>query len=68
MAYTLEFEKPIEFGATPFHPNQFVLLNQFMYRGDRQDVFFDVKELATDYFEKSLYILDGNRIWQLKLK
>lgn len=64
----LEFEKPIEFGATPFHPNQFVLLNQFMYRGDRQDVFFDVKELATDYFEKSLYILDGNRIWQLKLK
>jgi hypothetical protein len=64
----LEFEKPIEFGATPFHPNQFVLLNQFIFKGDRQDVFSDVKELATDYFEKFLYILDGNRIWQLKLK
>jgi len=58
-------EKPND--ATGLHPNQYVMLKQFVYRGDREDVFTDVKALVVDWAEEYLYVLDGLRVWRIKL-
>lgn len=62
------FEKPSEGVGDLLHPNQMVMENQYVYKGDRSDVFKDVKELAADYNDKNLYVLDGNKIWKVKIK
>jgi hypothetical protein len=49
-------------------PNDMSIDKQFIYRGSRTDVFNDVKDVAMDYSENSAYILDGNKIWKMKIK
>lgn len=61
-------EKPIESGQNSRHPNQMVLLSQYIYRGGRTDVFKNVKELASDYNDEYVYVLDGNTILKVRCK
>lgn len=56
-------EKPDN--AKGLHPNKYVFVKQYTYRGDRQDVFTDVKGLAIDKGEQNLYVLDGSKIWRI---
>lgn len=64
----LKFEKPVEGGINANHPNQLLLTSQYIYNGKRDDVFKNVKEIAADYNEGYLYILDSNKILKLKIK
>lgn len=63
----LRFEKPIESGADEKHPNQISLLGQYLYRGEKDTVFGDVRNFVVDTEENSIYILDGSVIWKLGL-
>jgi len=49
------------------HPGQYVMVKQLVYRGDRTDVFTDVKGLVVDWNEEYLYVLDGLRVWRIRL-
>lgn len=64
----IKFEKPVEGGERSLHPNQLLMTSQYLYNGTRDDIFKNVKELASDYNENFLFILDGNRILKLKVK
>ncbi len=64
----LKFEKPVEGGINALHPNQLLLTSQYLYKGKREDTFKNVKEIAADYNEGYLYILDANKILKLKIK
>lgn len=64
----IAFEKPIESGEDARHPNEMVLVAQYVYRGDRNDVFVNVKDIVTDYKEENMYILDGDIVWKMSLK
>jgi hypothetical protein len=63
----LQLQKPIESGADIKHPNQLSLLNQYIYRGESDSVWNDVKNLVADDGEENMYILDGSVIWKLVL-
>lgn len=58
-------EKPND--ETDLHTDSLVFLKQYVYRGTRDDVFNDVKEIVTDWDENYMYVLDGLRIWKIKL-
>ena len=66
LSRTLKFEKPVEGGINALHPNQLLLTSQYLYKGKREDTFKNVKEIAADYNEGYLYILDSNKILKLK--
>lgn len=59
----LKFEKPMESGEKR-HPNELLLLNQYVYE---EDVWNDVKDIVVDYDEKYLYMLDDTTIWKVRL-
>lgn len=64
----LVFEKPIEIPGQLKHPKEFSLEAQYYYKGSRPEVFSDVKELVSDYNDNYVYILDGNKVWRIKVK
>ena len=63
----LQLQKPIESGVDIRHPNQVSLLNQYVYRGQNNSVWDDVKNFVVDANEDNMYILDGSEIWKLVL-
>jgi hypothetical protein len=63
----LQLQKPIEAGSDMRHPNQVSLLNQFIYRGEKDSVWNDVKNFVVQDNEESMYILDGSTIWKMVL-
>jgi hypothetical protein len=63
----LKMEKPKDSYNDKLHPNELVLLNQYIYRGDNKDMWNDVKDIAIDRAEKYMYILDGNNVWRIGL-
>lgn len=63
----MRFEKPMEGGGQIRHPNQVVLRNQYIYRGDRENVWENVKDLVVTSDQKTLYMLDSNTIWGISL-
>jgi hypothetical protein len=63
----LRMEKPRDSYNDKLHPNELVLLNQYIYRGEKDNMWSDVKEVVVDKAEKNMYILDGNQVWQVSL-
>jgi hypothetical protein len=63
----LQLQKPIEAGSDMRHPNQVSLLNQFIYRGEKDSVWNDVKNFVVQDNEENMYILDGSTIWKMVL-
>jgi len=63
----LRLEKPKDSYNDKLHPNELVLLNQYIYRGDNGDMWSNVKEIVVDKAEKNMYVLDGNNVWQVPL-
>jgi CBS domain-containing protein len=63
----LRFQKPIEAGADMRHTNQISLLYQYVYRGEKDSTFANVKNFVVDFSESSAYILDDSVIWKLGL-
>lgn len=57
------FEK----GTAERHPGVAVMTNQYVYRGSRDDIFSDVREIVADPNEDELYVLDGTRILRVSL-
>jgi hypothetical protein len=64
----IAFEKPKETAGDPLHPNEMWLTEQYVYRGERSDVFKDVKDIVVDFEENNAYVLDGNRVWRIELE
>lgn len=64
----LVFEKPVEISGQLRHPKELFLEAQYYYNGNRPEVFSDVKELVSDYNDNYVYILDGNKVWRIKVK
>ncbi|MDD3474836.1 MAG: hypothetical protein PHP08_02980 [Candidatus Dojkabacteria bacterium] len=63
----LKFEKPMDSYNDKLHPNELVLLNQYVYRGDNGEMWNNIKDIAIDQAEKYIYILDGNNVWRIGL-
>lgn len=63
----LQLRKPIEAGPDIRHPNQVSLLNQYLYRGEKDSVWDDVRNFVVDFGEANMYILDGSVIWRMVL-
>ncbi len=63
----LRFEKPRDSYNDKLHPDQLVLLNQYVYRGPDEDMWSDVKDIVIDRSEEYMYILDGNNVWRMGL-
>lgn len=63
----LQLEKPIESGPDIRHPDKVSLLSQYLYRGDKDSVWSDVKNFVVNYNGSNMYILDGSVIWKLVL-
>ena len=63
----LKFEKPRDSYNDKLHPNELVLLNQYLYRGDNGNMWSNVKDIAIDKAEKYMYILDSNNVWRIGL-
>jgi hypothetical protein len=61
------FQKPIEAGEGMRHPNQISLINQYVYRGEKDPILDSVKEFVVDKAENSMYVLDGSVIWKVVL-
>ncbi len=61
-------EKPKETVNDQLHPNEFWLVKQIVYTGNRSDAWSDVKDIVVDSQENYAYILDGSRIWKVSLK
>ncbi|MCA9375011.1 hypothetical protein KC622_01630, partial [Candidatus Dojkabacteria bacterium] len=59
------FEKPNE--VEGIHPNKMVLKEQYVYRGDREDTFKDVKDFVVDDAGTFMYVLDGSKVWKIRL-
>ena len=62
-----KLEKPIEGGEDLKHPGIMVVQAEYIYRGDKEDVFSNVRDIVVDEQESNAYILDGTRIWQISL-
>jgi hypothetical protein len=63
----LVFEKPVEGGESPLHPNEMVMVKQYVYRGERSSAWENVKDIVVDDSEGFIYILDGNTVWKVNL-
>ena len=63
----LRMEKPKDSYNDKLHPNELVLLNQYVYRGDNSDMWNNVKDIVVDRDEKNMYVLDGNNVWKVSL-
>jgi hypothetical protein len=63
----LRMEKPRDNFNDKLHPNELVLLNQYVYRGDDSDMWGNVKDVVVDRDEENLYVLDGNNVWRVSL-
>jgi hypothetical protein len=63
----LKLEKPIDSYNNKLHPNELVLVNQYIYRGDEENMWSNVKEIVVDREEEHMYILDGNNVWKIGL-
>ena len=63
----LQFSKPIEIGETLVHPGEIVLKHQYEYRGERSDIFNNVRSLVLTHDDKEMYVLDGTRIWKINI-
>ena len=63
----LRFEKPKDSYNDKLHPNEMVLLSQYIYRGPNDGMWDDVKELVVDRSEEYMYMLDGNTVWRIGL-
>jgi hypothetical protein len=63
----MRFEKPMEGGGQIRHPNQVVGKNQYVYRGDRENIWENVKDFVVTWDQKTLYMLDSNTIWRISL-
>lgn len=61
----LVFERPDE--DKGLHPNELVLVRQIVYRGDKSDAFDNVKDIGVSFDDQNLFVLDGLRIWKIKL-
>lgn len=59
----ISLEKP----TNDKHPGIGVLVKQYVYRGDREDLFTDVKDIVIDIDERVMYVLDGTRLLQVSL-
>ncbi len=57
----------IEKGSAESHPGVGVMIDQMVYRGERNDIFNDVKEIVADTDGKNLYVLDGSRVLRVSL-
>ncbi|MFH1547085.1 MAG: hypothetical protein ABIC57_01210, partial [bacterium] len=57
----------IEKGTGEKHPGQGVMISQYIYRGSRDDILTDVKEIVVDSEEKYMYLLDGTKILRISL-
>jgi len=44
-----------------------VMTKQYVYRGKTEGVFDNVKDLVVDHRDSYMYVLDGVRIWRIKL-
>ncbi|MBD3328986.1 hypothetical protein GF357_00625 [Candidatus Dojkabacteria bacterium] len=44
-----------------------IMDRQYVYRGDTQGAFSDVKDIVVDQDDEYLYLLDGVRIWRIEL-
>ena len=63
----MKFEKPLEGGGEILHPDQIVLLTQYVYRGGKGDVWSDVKDFVVNEKDNTAYVLDGFVIWKVAL-
>ncbi len=57
----------IEKGMADKHPGVGVMTQQYVYRGSRDDILKDVKEIVGDVNDEYLYVLDGTRILRVSL-
>jgi hypothetical protein len=63
----LNFEKPKETVGDMLHPGEMVLMKQYVYRGEEDGVFDNVKGIVVDGAEEYMFVLDGQQVWQIKL-
>ncbi len=63
----MRFEKPMEGGGEIRHPNQVVLINQYLYRGSRDGVWEKVNDFVVNRDQKFMYLLDSSTIWKVRL-
>lgn len=61
----LTFEKPIP--GEDLHPTEMLYQKQYIYRGSKDGVFSNVKDIVVDAEERYMYVLDGNQIWRVTL-
>jgi len=57
----------IEKGTGEKHPGQGVMTGQYVYRGSRDDIFKDVKEILVDGDEEYMYVLDETRVLRISI-
>lgn len=57
----------VEKGTSDKHPGVGVMVKQYEYRGKRDDIFEDVREIITDTDGMFLYVLDGTKILKVSL-
>ncbi len=63
----LQLEKPIEAGPDIRHPDKVSLLSQYVYRGEKDSVWSDVRNFVVNNNGSNMYILDRSVIWKLVL-
>ncbi|MEA3458614.1 MAG: hypothetical protein U9R21_08055, partial [Candidatus Thermoplasmatota archaeon] len=61
----LRFEKPN--AEEHRHVGQFVLVKQYVYRGQKDGVFDDVQDIVVDAAQKYMYVVDGVKVWKIEL-
>jgi hypothetical protein len=59
----IKFEKPQE----DLHVGELVLKQQYVYRGEEEGIFKNVRDFVVDGQEKYMYILDGKTVWKVVL-
>jgi hypothetical protein len=63
----VRFSKPIEAVQNPVHPNEVVVTAQYVYRGEAEDAFNDVKGVVLTDNDNTMYVLDGRKIWKINI-
>jgi hypothetical protein len=61
----IRIEKPIP--SEGVHPGTMLYLKSYEYRGNTDNVFNDVKDIVVDQLQNNMYVLDGNKVWKIKL-
>jgi len=59
----LVFEKPMD----DLHQNALLFLKEYVYRGDDEGIWSNVRDIVVDSAEANLYLLDGSNIWKVPL-